>query len=309
MSNVASKILSFINLSYFRSLIYKIRQRTLDVKSRENFVNLMNQKSKSLGMNNTHWINPSGLGEKGVYSTSTAHDLALMGVYAYQNESLRLIWSTREYDVNIMRPYLPFIYKSRRLYISSTVQSKWLESRYPILGGKTGAGDGYFNLLIISELPPRKGELISICIMGADSEYGRFEAAREVLDYLNENIENQNNCNITKNFKSCKSACVYKIPIDNESPDCILNWNADVVAPTMSIAKVMTMLCFLDAKINIEDFVTVVPYDIEDAVLCSGAYFNSWYKIKLKDIVYATMLPSSNQAANILARYIGRINY
>ena len=153
--------------------------------------------------------------------------------------------------------------------------------------------------------PPRKAELISICIIGADSEGSRFKAAREVLDYLN---ANKNKCDITKNFKLCKSACVYLIPMNNESPKCILNWNADIIAPTMSIAKVMTMLCFFDTENNMEDLITVVPYDIENAVLCSGAYFNSWQKIKLKDIIYAAMLPSSNQAANILARYIGGIN-
>lgn len=145
-----------------------------------------------------------------------------------------------------------------------------------------------------------KDEILSVCVMGADSEEGRFLAAKEVLDCLKEDNNND--------LKLCKSACVYKIPSNNESPTCILNWNADVVAPTMSIAKVMTLLVFLDFQNNIEELVTIVPYDIENAVLCSGAYFYSWQKIKLEDIIYATMLPSSNQAANIIARLIGRVN-
>ena len=138
MATITSKILSVVNLSFFRDLIYRIRQKRLDIEYRKIFVNLMNEKSISFGMNNTNWINPSGLGENGVYSTSTARDLALMGVHAYKNKALRLIWSTKEYDVNIRRPYLPFIYKSKKLRIVSTVQSQELESIYPILGGKTG---------------------------------------------------------------------------------------------------------------------------------------------------------------------------
>ena len=305
---ITSKILSVVNLSCFRDLIYIIRQRNLDIQARKTFVDLMNQKSKSLGMNNTHWINPSGLGENGVYSMSTARDLALMGVHAYQNEFLRQIWSTREYDVNILRPYLPFVYKSRKLHIVTTVQSHELETHYPILGGKTGAGDGFNNLVLITKMPKHfPNSLLSVSIMGAESESERFIAIKEVLDFLSSSSET--NLGLDLNFKHCKSACVFSFSTTDCSPKCLLEYNADNKAPTMSLAKLMSMMVYLDYKLNIDDNITIHPYDIENTILCSGPYFCSWQKVKLVDIIYAVLLPSSCQAANVIARLIGELNY
>jgi serine-type D-Ala-D-Ala carboxypeptidase (penicillin-binding protein 5/6) len=56
---------------------------------REEFINLMNSKAKMLGMNNTHFINPTGLEEDDpekegqlIAQYSTAYDVALMSRYA-----------------------------------------------------------------------------------------------------------------------------------------------------------------------------------------------------------------------------------
>lgn len=47
------------------------------------FVEMMNQRARQIGANQTHFSNPSGLTEKG--HVSTAHDLALIARVAYQN--------------------------------------------------------------------------------------------------------------------------------------------------------------------------------------------------------------------------------
>lgn len=47
------------------------------------FVEIMNQRAREIGANQTHFSNPSGLTEKG--HVSTAHDLALIARVAYQN--------------------------------------------------------------------------------------------------------------------------------------------------------------------------------------------------------------------------------
>lgn len=64
--------------------------------SEEEFINKMNEKAKSLGMNNTHFDNPHGLDED-TKNYSTAYDMALLARYAFNNKEYKKIISTKKY--------------------------------------------------------------------------------------------------------------------------------------------------------------------------------------------------------------------
>jgi len=93
--------------------------------SEEEFVKLMNNKAKELGMNNTIFNNSSGLDEKGG-NYSTAYDMALLTKYAMKNEMYQTIVKTKNYQTKTN-------YKS----YSWTNKNKLLKYDY-ITGGKTG---------------------------------------------------------------------------------------------------------------------------------------------------------------------------
>ncbi len=94
----------------------------------DNFVKLMNEKAKSLGMNNTTFINPHGLENKeGKGNMSTAYDMALLSSYAMQNETYRNIVSTKNYKAT----------SSTKTY-SWTNKNKLLTMYEYTTGGKTG---------------------------------------------------------------------------------------------------------------------------------------------------------------------------
>ena len=93
--------------------------------SEEEFVKLMNNKAKELGMTNTTFNNSSGLDEQGG-NYSTAYDMALLTKYAMQNEMYMTIVGTKSYQVKTN-------YKS----YSWTNKNKLLKYDY-ITGGKTG---------------------------------------------------------------------------------------------------------------------------------------------------------------------------
>lgn len=57
--------------------------------SEDEFVALMNAKVEALGLRNTHFTNPHGLDEDGLYSS--AYDMAMLARYVMQNETLRTI--------------------------------------------------------------------------------------------------------------------------------------------------------------------------------------------------------------------------
>ncbi len=64
----------------------------------DNFVKLMNEKAKQLGMKNSTFNNPSGLDEKNG-NISTAYDMAILTSYAMKNEIYKKIVSTKKHIV------------------------------------------------------------------------------------------------------------------------------------------------------------------------------------------------------------------
>ena len=92
----------------------------------EDFVIMMNDKAKEIGMKNTSFNNPSGLDqESGNYST--AYDMALLMKYAIQNEKFKKIVGTKRIKV-----------KTNMNTYSWTNKNKLLFSYKYTTGGKTG---------------------------------------------------------------------------------------------------------------------------------------------------------------------------
>lgn len=68
-------------------------------KTIEDFVKLMNNKAKEIGMNNSIFSNPHGLDEE-TKNYSTAYDLAILSKYAYQNPIYKKITATKKYTIS-----------------------------------------------------------------------------------------------------------------------------------------------------------------------------------------------------------------
>lgn len=80
----------------------------------DNFINLMNEKAKKIGMKNSTFHNPNGLDEKGG-NISTAYDMALLTSYAMKNETYRKIVSTEEYKLKTNKNYYLWTNKHKLL--------------------------------------------------------------------------------------------------------------------------------------------------------------------------------------------------
>ena len=109
----------------------------------EAFVEKMNQKAAELGCTNTHFSNPNGLPDETHYTT--AHDMALIANAAYQNESFRQVFSTRQYEI----PPTPQYTETRYLYNHHKMMQPDTEYCYEgCLGGKTGYTETALNTLV-----------------------------------------------------------------------------------------------------------------------------------------------------------------
>lgn len=73
----------------------------------DEFVNLMNDRVKSLGLNNTTIVNPCGLESNALHpenkeiNLSTAYDMAIIATEAYQNEWVREVMMQKSTDIDL----------------------------------------------------------------------------------------------------------------------------------------------------------------------------------------------------------------
>jgi len=101
--------------------------------SEDNFVELMNQKAKALGMEDTHFANVTGLHDDNHYST--VRDIATLLEYALQNDTFRQVFISHRYSTaatNIHTDGITF-YSSMFQMMDGAEFDGGI-----ILGGKTG---------------------------------------------------------------------------------------------------------------------------------------------------------------------------
>lgn len=80
----------------------------------EDFIIKMNDKAKSIGMNDTNFVTPSGLDNENHYST--AFDMALLGAYAVNNKQFVDICSKKSAKLNFGNPpYDRWLYNHNKL--------------------------------------------------------------------------------------------------------------------------------------------------------------------------------------------------
>lgn len=101
--------------------------------SESNFVRMMNEKAKALGMSNTHFTNAIGLHNENHYTTVS--DLAVLLNYALQNDTFREVFTSSHYSVQSTNKHPDGITFYSTLYedLSNTSISNG-----EIIGGKTG---------------------------------------------------------------------------------------------------------------------------------------------------------------------------
>ncbi|MBI2017990.1 D-alanyl-D-alanine carboxypeptidase [Candidatus Daviesbacteria bacterium] len=138
--------------------------------SREEFINLMNSKAKQLGMQNSFFVNPTGLDEDNGNSYSSVYDLAILTRFIIRNFPEVVEISKTDHI------YLPITDKHQDYDMYSGINL--LTTYEGVVGFKTGyTPQAGYTLITLA----RKGEHEVIGVL-LDSEYRRDEA-KELLDY------------------------------------------------------------------------------------------------------------------------------
>ena len=127
-----------------------------------NFIELMNNKAKEIGMENTIFENPSGLDEK-TKNYSTSYDMALLQSYAMKNEEFKKIVGTKIYKTNTINKN--YIWENK---------NKLLRNYKYCIGGKTGFTKLAGRTLVTSASKDNINLAVVTLNMGGDFSYHEY---------------------------------------------------------------------------------------------------------------------------------------
>lgn len=136
--------------------------------SEEAFVSLMNKRAKELGMENTNFVNCSGLDDDTTEHLTTAYDIALMSKELLSHDRIRTYTTVWTDTLRGGATELTNTNRLVRFYNGTT-------------GLKTGTTDkaGY----CLSASAERDGLHLIAVILGAETSDDRFEGAKALLNY------------------------------------------------------------------------------------------------------------------------------
>ena len=142
----------------------------------EGFVRRMNEKAAELGLENTHYADPSGLLSE---NESTAYDMARLITHVSGDDRIASIMRTPEYTVYTknLRPHAITFHSTNHLLGRDGVD---------VRAGKTGfiSKAGYC-LATLLRLPQGSGgQEVAVVVLGARSNAGRFMESQNLFNWV-----------------------------------------------------------------------------------------------------------------------------
>lgn len=141
----------------------------------ENFVDRMNKKAEILGLENTHFVNPTGLDPenlkwgqetKNLFNYSTANDLVKLAKYILNEFPII-------FEISSLKPSFP---------LKNGLSELVLPENANLIGGKTGyTKEAGGCLLLVFE---DEGRYFINVVLGTDSAQTRVKEMQKLIDYL-----------------------------------------------------------------------------------------------------------------------------
>ncbi|MBQ9124580.1 MAG: D-alanyl-D-alanine carboxypeptidase, partial [Acholeplasmatales bacterium] len=160
-----------------RDLLYALMLRSandaasaLSNNNSDEFIELMNETAKKIGMKNSIFTNASGLDEK-EYNLSTAYDMALLSAYAAKNETFKAISSSHTHTCSTDIRRYTFINKH-----------KLVNKEDEFLWGKTGYTKKAHRILV-SNYVKDDMDIIIVTINNSDDWSFHKEAVNSLNEY------------------------------------------------------------------------------------------------------------------------------
>lgn len=147
----------------------------------DNFAQLMNNKIAELGIQNTHFTNPSGMHDENHYTT--AYDLSIIMKYCMQNSNFRTLSGLKYCQIPATNKYESRVFNTTNELLTKQSSSNYYY-KYAICG-KTGYTTEAKNCLVSVS---NKNDLELICVVLGAGLYpnnlsGRFVDSKALFEY------------------------------------------------------------------------------------------------------------------------------
>jgi D-alanyl-D-alanine endopeptidase (penicillin-binding protein 7) len=138
----------------------------------DGFVQRMNEKAEELGLESTHYADPSGLLSENM---SSAYDMARLISYASEDERVSSVMRLSEYTVATGNHRVIAFHSTNHLLGRPDVD---------VLAGKTGfiSKAGYCLATLLRM--PDSGQQVAVVVLGARSNAGRFMESRNLFNWV-----------------------------------------------------------------------------------------------------------------------------
>jgi D-alanyl-D-alanine endopeptidase (penicillin-binding protein 7) len=137
----------------------------------EGFIARMNEKARELGLQQTHYEDPSGLLSGNV---SSAYDQARLIAYASADDRIGGLMRKSEFD---------FTPANRNVHVSSTNRLV-RTGEIDVLGGKTGFINSSGYCLVTLVRVPQTGRQLAVVVLGARSNAARFAETKHLYNWI-----------------------------------------------------------------------------------------------------------------------------
>ena len=134
--------------------------------SEEGFVALMNQRAKELGMNNTNFVNATGLDAEG--HVTSAHDVAVMSAELIKHELIK----------NYSTVWMDSLRDGKSELVNTNKLVRFYEGTTGLKTGTTGIAK-----YCLSATAKRNGMELVAVVMAGETSNDRFNGAKKLLDY------------------------------------------------------------------------------------------------------------------------------
>lgn len=145
----------------------------------EDFSSAMNKKAKELGMEDSFFLEPSGLSSKNV---SSAKDLIKLANEAFGHEEIKRATHIKKYTFDVLNSSRQGNGLNTDVLLTSFLNG----IDYEIIGAKTGFLNeaGYCLLIKVKKV---NGPTLTIALLGADEITDRWQEAKGLVDWVFEN--------------------------------------------------------------------------------------------------------------------------
>ncbi|HPC99763.1 MAG TPA: D-alanyl-D-alanine carboxypeptidase family protein [Acetivibrio sp.] len=242
----------------------------------ENFVKMMNDKAKELGLTNTSFKTPHGLDADGHYST--AYELAVLTQYALKNPVFSKIVSTQNISIG-----------NRNLYSTNEMLSL-----YPGADGVKTGYTGKAGRCLVTSAKRDGFRLISV-VLFCSSRAKRAESSKKILDYAFSNYKpyelvkpNQKLGEVDvkrglKNNVSVVSIEGIKIPLSEKEKEALkteITLNNPVSSPVHMGVEVGTISFYVEGKLYAQAGIkTAESVPAKTYRHYFGDVMNVWFKL------------------------------